>query len=88
MSTCIIRQGMAYVSLERMKNYKNRWSIVNILRKRYGGEYMAPLTLSVTEVITLLGVVTGVYSVMKVLALRWQNERLRAANRELRRELR
>lgn len=49
---------------------------------------MEPLSLSVTEVIILLGVVTGVYGAMRVLALRWQNEHLRAANRELRRELR
>ena len=49
---------------------------------------MGPLRLSPNEAVTLLSGIGAFIWAIKVFCIKWQNERLRQANKQLRRELR
>lgn len=49
---------------------------------------MEPLRISPNEAIALLGGLGAIFWAAKVYCIKWQNERLRQANKQLRRELR
>lgn len=49
---------------------------------------MEPMVISPNEAITLIGALGAFIWAVKVLCIKWQNERLRQANKQLRRELR
>lgn len=49
---------------------------------------MEPLRLSPNEAVTLLSGLGAFIWVIKVFCIKWQNERLRQVNKQLRRELR
>lgn len=48
---------------------------------------MEPLRISPSEAITLLSVIGACLCAVKVYCVKWQNERLREANKHLRKEM-
>ena len=58
------------------------------MRTLKGVRQMEPMVISPNEALTLLGVLDAFIWAVKVFCIKWQNERLRQANKQLRRELR
>lgn len=74
--------GTVHIYGQRQGNQAN--TVTNLKGERI----MEPLRLSPNEALTLLSGLGAFIWVIKVFCIKWQNERLRQVNKQLRRELR